>query len=226
MAAKKSTSKKPATRAKKKAPAKKKEVVKYTADQVVLTKAQQSSLNVIANNEAKIHARAQDMLKLAFDSGQRMLKLKDEVQNKFGRVWKEWAASQDFGVGYPQLTRYMKLAANPEQFALLTDEITSIEGAVKEIGYMNRPETRPDPNAPKAKPSRVPKATAGIISNATLDEIAACNDVDELQGVIDLCKARIDELKAGGTDPVETDADEAAAEADEDAADAVAELVG
>ena len=213
MATKKSTSKKPATKkAAAKKPAPKKEVIKYTAADVVLNSKQAKSLEIVAANETRLHAKAQDMLKIAFDSGKRMLELKEQVQAKYGRVWKDWAQGQteNLGIGYEQVTRYMKLAANPTQYALLDDSVTSIEGAVKQIEYMKKPEKAKAAAEKKAAKPKI--ATAGIISNATLEEIEACTDVSELRGVIKLCHARIEELENLALDdpePADAEADQA-----------------
>lgn len=207
--AKKPTAKKAVKKAPAKKPAAKKEVVVYTADDVLLNKMQASSVKKIHENEDRIHARAQDMIKLAFDSGQRLLKLKEGIQKTYGRVWKAWAQAnvETLGVGYEQLSRYMKLAANPDQYALLDDSVTSIEGAVKQIEYIKNPEKaeqRAKARAERqASKSEVPAATRGIISNATLEEVAACTDVEELRGLIKLIHARIDELQSIDDEPAE-----------------------
>lgn len=224
----KRTSKKPAkkTAAKKttKPAAKKQEVVKYTADDVLLNRGMVAAVKKVHANEDRIHAKAQDMMKLAFDSGQKLLKLKEDIQNKWGRVWKDWcvANAADLGVGYEQLTRYMKLAANPDQYALLDDSVTSIEGAVKQIEHMKNPEKaeqRAKARAERqaASKSEVPTATRGIISNATIEEVQQCTDLGELRGLLKLIHARISELE-------DVDNDEPGDETEHDDADEQADI--
>lgn len=188
----------------------KQEVVKYTAKDVALTKVQQSSLNVIIGNQDRIEKAMHNMMDIAFNSGERLLKLKDEVQAKYGRVWKQWA-EDNLPFGYPQASRYMKLASSPDQYALLDDSITSIEGAVKQIEHLKNPkaakqrvQARKEREARKR--SSVPAATAGIISNATIEEIQKCTDVQELRDLITLIHARIDEIQDG--DVLDADATE------------------
>ena len=221
--AKKAATKKPAA---KKTAAKKKEVVVYTASDVKLNTVQTNSIKKIHENEDRIHAKAQDMLKIAFDSGQRLLKLKEAMQKQYGRVWKAWCQENvdSLGVGYEQLTRYMKLAANPDQYALLDESVTSIEGAVKQIEHIKNPEKaaqRAEARAARqAKKSEVPAATAGIISNATIEEIQKCTDIGELRDLLKLIHARIDELEGVDDEPGD-EAESSEAEDQEDIADAL-----
>ena len=121
-AAKKAATRKPAAKkaAPKKTAAKKKEVVKYTAADVKLNKRQETALRVIKTNEERIQKAMHGMLDIAFATGQKLLSLKEEIQKTYGRVWKEWAEA-NLGVSYPQASRYMKLAATPDQYALLDD---------------------------------------------------------------------------------------------------------
>ena len=229
-ATKKAATKKAATKkaATKKAAAKTQEVVKYTAKDVVLTRAQETHLRVIANNQDKILKAAHNMMDLAFNSGQRLLRLKEEVQNKYGRVWKEWAEA-NLGIGYPQASRYMKLAANPDQYALLDDSVTSIEGAVKQIEHLKNPEkakekeaARKARNASKsASGNEVPVAT-GYISDATVEEIQRCTDVQELRDLITVIHGRIDELQDG--DVIDGEAEEIDDDGTEDAEEHVAAI--
>lgn len=218
MAASKSTSKKPAkkpSKAKAKVPAVKKEDLP-----IALTKGQETQLRMIANNQSKIEAKAVDMMKLAYDSGQRLIKLRDEFTAKFGRRWKEWAA-ENLPISYEQASRYMKLgSATPAEFEALT--AGSLEDAAKQLQHMRHPERAKAEQERRAAKSSVPAATAGIISNATIEEVQQCTDIEELRGLIKLCHARIDALQAVGGTGVDDEVDET----DEDAADAVAELVG
>jgi len=188
----------------------KKEVVKYTASDVVLTKAQSKTLEMVEKNQDRILSNAEAMLKIGFDSGQRLMKLKEEIQSKFGRVWKTWAQTEgNLSIGYEQASRYMKLAgATDDEFAAL--ESTSIESAVKEIEYLRKPEKKAaaekaaaDKKAAGNKKQKI--ATAGIISNATLDEVEQCTDISELRGLIKLCHARIEELEDVGDEVEESD---------------------
>lgn len=229
------TKKKATAKSKAKPKAKAKAVVKYEAKDVVLTATQQKSLDIIHKNQDRIEGSAETMLKLAADSGKRMLKLKDEITAKYGRVWKAWAQEAGnikaaTGVNYEQATRYMKLAANPAQLALV--DATSIEGAVKQIEHMKKPEKKAAAEA-KAKATKTGKsqktATDGIITQATLDEIERCMDIEELQAVIELARQRISELQQMATeDDGDDDAIDGTAtqiEDDEDAAAAVADAI-
>lgn len=196
-AAKKAAPKKAPKKTAKKAT--KKEVVKYSASDVALTNPQSKTLEMVGKNQDRIEARAMDMLKIANDSGERLIKLRDDITKKYGRVWKAWAQTPgNLPIGYEQATRYMKLAgATDVEFDSLT--ATSIEGAVKEIEYMRKPEKaeadakRKAEKAAGVKPRKT--ATDGIISNATLDEVERCNSVQELRGLIKLCRSRIEELE-------------------------------
>ena len=207
-AAKKAATKKPAA----KKTAAKKEVVKYTAADVKLNKRQETALRVIKTNEERIQKAMHGMLDIAFATGQKLLALKDDIQKTYGRVWKEWAEA-NLGISYPQASRYMKLAANPDQYALLDDSATSLEGAVKQIEHLKNPEKAAERE--KARKARnksksdsgneVPVAT-GFISNATVEEIERCTDVQELRDLITVIHNRIDELQDG--DVIDGEAEE------------------
>jgi hypothetical protein len=178
---------------------------------------------MVQRNQDKILNNAEHMIKLANDSGERLLKLKDDVQKNYGRVWKEWAQTPgNLPIGYEQATRYMKLAsASDQEFDQITS--TSIEGAVKQIEHMRKPEKAKAAADKKAKKSAIPKATVGIISNATIEEIERCNSVSELRGVIKLAHARIEVLQGEGNDdenePI--DAESTEIEDKEDALEAI-----
>ncbi len=220
--AKKSTSKKAAAKPTTKAV--KGKVEPKAIVPVALTSTQNKSLEMVQRNQDKIMSTAENMLKLAFDSGQRLLKLKEEITKKFGRQWKVWSQTDgNLPIGYEQATRYMKLASNPAQFALV--DATSIEDAVKQIEHQLKPEKKVEADKQKADKRAQKVATAGIISNATIEEVEQCNDIEELRGLITLAEARIEELQEADNAEVDSDADEAAAEADEAAAEAAAELV-
>ena len=218
MAAKKSTSKKPAKKAAAKVPAVKKEDLP-----IVLTKKQETQLRVIGANQSKIEAKAVDMMKLAYDSGQRLIALRDEFQAKFGRRWKEWAG-ENLPISYEQASRYMKLgSATPAEFEALT--AGSLEDAAKQLQHMRHPErAQQEQQRRAANKTSAPAATAGIISNATIEEVQQCTDIEELRGLIKLCHARIDALQSEGGTGV--DEDEFLEDDADEAADAVAELVG
>ena len=220
----KSTSKKAAPKSKAKPEAK--APVKYEAKDVVLNKPQSKNLDMIAKNQVRIEAGKVAMLKIAADSGLRLLKLKEEIQSKYGRVWKAWASTEgNLSVGYEQASRYMKLAsASADEMKQITS--TSIEGAVKEIEHIRKPEkpkTPPKPPKPGTQSTGNGGSTLGVISPATLDEIEGCNSIEELEGVIELCHQRIDALKQA---QVESDDDiiEGTATEVEDEADLKADI--
>ena len=200
-AAKKAAPKKSKKPAAKKA-ATKKQVVKYEPKDVALTKTQSKLLEMVERNQERILAQAENMLKLANDSGERLLKLKDEVTKKYGRVWKQWAQTPgNLPIGYEQATRYMKLAsASDAEFDAI--EATSIEGAVKQIEHMRKPEKAEKAAKAKAekKASRTAQVITDVISNATLEEVERCTSISELRGLIKLCHARIEELEGLGAD--------------------------
>jgi len=190
---------------------------------VSLTTSQEKSMEMVTRNQVKIAGAAEGMIKLAFDSGQRLLALKEEITKKFGRKWKEWSKTEgNLPIGYEQATRYMKLAANPAQFALV--DATSIEGAVKQIEHQLKPAKKVAADKAKAEKRTQKLATAGVISNATLEEVAQCNDIEELRGLITLCEARIEELREAPSGDT-LDQQEAAADVDAAAQEAAAELV-
>ena len=222
-AVKKAAVKKAAT--KKAAPAAK-AVIVFTAEQVVLNATQTKTIEMINRNQTRILGAAENMIKLATDSGKRLVTLQEQVKKQWGNVWKEWAQTEgNLPIGYEQSTRYMKLANN-EQILLDNDiQATSIKDAVMQIEHIRKPEKKAAAEAKAAAKKSAPKpaaqkpVNAGIISNASLNEVEHCNDIEELRGMIDLCNARIEileQLELDGGD----DADDA-----DDAAD-VAEQVG
>ena len=227
--AKKAVSKKAAT---KKPAVKKTAVIKPLNDPMLvsLNAPQQKSVEQIRKNQDRIDNAMGGMIKIAADSGARLVKLKEEVQKKFGRVWKVWAQTEgNLPVGYEQASRYMKLANNP---ALLEQiNANSIEDAVKQIEHQLKPEKREAAEKQKAEKREQAKATTGQISEAVLNEIDECTDVQQLRGLMTLIQDRIEYLSDGNkaADPVD-DIDDALegeyTDDDDDADEAIAELTG
>ena len=193
-AAPKKTAKKPA--AKKAAP--KKEVVKFEAKDVALNSPQSKSLIQVGKNQEKIFASANNMIALAKDSGERLIKLRDAIQGKYGRVWKAWAQTAgNLPISYEQASRYMKLAgATDAEFALI--DANSIEGAVKQVEHMRKPEKAKAAAEKKAAAPKASRATStdGTISDATIREIEECTDIEMLRLLAQTVQKRIDELSS------------------------------
>lgn len=189
-------------------------IVVYTADQVELSAGQVKTLEMISRNQDRILSNAGQMVKLATDSGKRLMALQEAITLKYGRVWKEWCQTAgNLSIGYEMATRYVKLAAN-ESILIENDiQATSIVDAVQQIEHIKKPEKKAAAEAAAAEKAKQPKggkpklATAGIISNATIEEVQQCNDIEDLRNVIDLCNSRIEDLQQAEQDAGEEDDD-------------------
>ena len=206
--------------AKKAAPKKaatKKPAVKKTASKkikplndpmlVSLNTPQQKSVEKIKANQERIDKAMGGMIMIAADSGARLVKLKEEVQKKFGRVWKVWAQTVgNLPVGYEQASRYMKLANNPTLLAKINAD--SIEDAVKQIEHQLKPEKAEAAEKQKAEARKQAKVTSGHISETALNEIDECTDVEQLKGLLVLITERIAELTDNPVTPAVNPASE------------------
>ena len=203
---KKSTTKKaaaPKAAATKKAATKKVVKTKPLNDPMLvsLNSPQQKSVEQIQKNQERIEKAAGSMILVAADSGARLVKLKDEVQKKFGRVWKVWAQTVgNLPVGYEQASRYMKLAKNPKLLAEIN--ANSIEDAVKQIEHKLKPEKQEAADKQKSEKREQSKVTGGEISEKVMQEIEQCTNVKDLRQLITLINQRIEELQDGTADDV------------------------
>jgi hypothetical protein len=225
----KATTKKAAA---KKAPAKK-VVVKPQADVAIealqLTKQEQNLVSGVLKNQEKIHSSANSMIKLAIDSGNKLLSLKDTIQSKYGRAWKAWceAHSVEMGLNYRQIAKYMLVAQN--QTLALEGDYTSINDACEAIGREKRPEAAEARDEEKAQKRAQAKVTGGEISERVLNEIDECTNIESLRGLIALITDRIEYLSGEGAKagPVDDDDDvlEGDYSVDDDAAD-IEDIIG
>ena len=223
MANAKSKTKKPAPKkvAKKtvKKPAVKKEVIIYKASDVELTKTQKGQVDRIISNEDKIGKQKLAMVDIAIDSGTRLNLLKEGIQKKYPKTWKAWAET-NLPIGYPQITRYMKVAKN--QNLLEGKTYSSLEDAVKLISF-DGDETAMAESGTSKKDKRETASAAKVAFTpaALMEAIDSIDKVETLQMLRDYIQSRIDSLGAIEVDLPEGDED---GEVDEDAADAIAEL--
>lgn len=196
---------------------------------VVLNKKQEQSLVMIGKNQERIVKDALHMIDIAFDSGERLLELKDQIKKKFKLGWKEWAeqAAKDgiLAISYSQVTRYMNLARDPALFAQAKAlGSTSIEDTVKQIGYIKHPEKQAADEAKATKAAAAPKAAskgAPVTLNYAFDVLNQL-DLDDLRQLQDFIADRIDELTeqanadaidGEATEIDDTDAEDAAEQA-------------
>lgn len=175
----------------------KKEVIVYTADQVELTKTQEKQVFMILKNEEIINSKKLSMVDTAIDSGTRLNVLKDSIQKKYGRVWKAWA-ELNLPVGYPQVSRYMKVAANQALIAGKT--YTSLEDAVKLISFDGDEAAMAKSGTSKAakRETADTQKSVAITPAALMEAIDAIDKVETLQQLRDYIQARIDGFGEGG----------------------------
>jgi len=195
---------------------------------VVLNKKQEQTIVMIQKNQERIIKDAVHMMDIAFDSGTRLLELKDQIKAKFKLGWKEWAETAgNLPISYSQVTRYMGLAKDKEMFEKIKAMgVTSIEDGLKQIKYIEKPELQAadeaKAEAKAAAPKAAPKATAVTISYAF--DVVSALDLDELRQMQDFISERIDELtEAANADVIEGSAEEVE---DDDTDEVVAEIVG
>lgn len=205
---------------------------------VVLNKKQEQSIVMIGKNQERILKDAVHMLDIAFDSGERLLELKDQIKAKYKLGWKEWAeqAAEDgiLRISYSQVTRYMALARDPKLFAQAKAlGTTSIEDTVKQIGYIKKPEKQQADEDKATAKAAAPKAagkSAPVTLNYAFDVINQL-DLEDLRAIQTFIADRIDELvDASNEDAIpgtatEIDDDDTATEDAADAAEAVGENV-
>lgn len=182
------------------------------------------NIEMIGKNQDRIVKAAVGLLDIAQDTGMRLLALKDAIK-KHGGKWKIWGQEEgNLPFGYEQATRYMKLAQNPEQFAIVkADGVTSIEEAVKQIEYIKKPEKAAAAEVKAAAKAAAPKLVPWTLS-AVVDVLTtlAVEDLRELQGFI---ADRIEELEQAEVDAGDdADEDEVADDAVEAESEALAEL--
>ena len=162
-----------------------------------LTKRQVRDVEQIRINQEFIDAACASSILIAADSGDRLIKLKDEIQKVYGRTWKVWVQTENnLSIGYEQATRYMKLASNRSMLTTIT--ANSIEDAVKQIGRKLNPEKAEAATAAREEKKAEQKAQAGIgchISEAVLNEIDDCTYPEELRGIIALCTDRLEVIE-------------------------------
>ena len=158
----------------------------------VLTPGEQALVMGVFTNQAKQFGLVTSAIKLAIDSGDKLLKLKGIIQTKYGRSWKGWceAHAGELGISYRQVAKYMLVSQN-QQIALEGDH-ESINDACEAISRAKRPEAAVARDEKKAEKRAQPKVTAGQISERALNEIDECTNSEQIKGLIILLQERLE----------------------------------